>query len=443
MNTSYDLVILGQLESLKRGLVPFSGDKDEEGEDDKNEKDDEDGKEGDDEDDVVAIEGLQAKQLMDQIRKDVQEELQGFRRGTQLIDATDFDIDGRPWEAGVQPPKSPTKLPKTSETSFMADAGDAGNTVVLPRQAPVEEMVSVLRIRMKAMFKGGPNEAAGKLWDAIVGEIEDIDEEKGGIEFSVFPRALKDSVGIEIRSQLSAATLFRFLDHDDDNVICKSDMIKALARALELEKSTLKMLEETGEEVVEEPSSRAGHGKTMRHIVADRFLVAVCESMDRQQMTVRMAFTALASQTLKGKKKASDPKLFGTVTITKDMYVAFIRGMCPRELGKEDAESVLLYIDRNDDDKIGWDEFMESFVACYGRWLMRLKQTVARLADKVSNPAMKERYSTEVAKVNNVQRMMAAAFRQTKRTLAQQQEQESLSFLKAKGTRAEVKKQSK
>ena len=67
---------------------------------------------------------------------------------------------------------------------------------------------------------------------------------------------------------------------------------------------------------------------------------------------------------------------------------------------------------------------MESFVACYGRWLMRLKQTVARLADKVSNPAMKERYSTEVAKVNNVQRMMAAAFRQTKRTLAQQQEQD-------------------
>ena len=96
----------------------------------------------------------------------------------------------------------------------------------------------------------------------------------------------------------------------------------------------------------------------------------------------------------------------------------------PSTMCEEDAESVLLYIDRNDDDKIGWDEFMESFVACYGRWLMRLKQTVARLADKVSNPAMKERYSTEVAKVNNVQRMMAAAFRQTKRTLAQQQEQD-------------------
>ena len=67
----------------------------------------------------------------------------------------------------------------------MADAGDAGNTVVLPRQAPVEEMVSVLRIRMKAMFKGGPNEAAGKLWDAVVGEIEDIDEEKSRLKVSV------------------------------------------------------------------------------------------------------------------------------------------------------------------------------------------------------------------------------------------------------------------
>ena len=68
----------------------------------------------------------------------------------------------------------------------MSDAGDTGNTVVLPRQAPVEEMVSVLRIRMKAMFKGGPNEAAGKLWDAMVGEAEYIDEGKGGIEFNVF-----------------------------------------------------------------------------------------------------------------------------------------------------------------------------------------------------------------------------------------------------------------
>ena len=54
---------------------------------------------------------------------------------------------------------------------------------------------------------------------------------------------------------------------------------------------------------------------------------------------------------------------------------------------------------------------------------MRLKQTVARLADKVTNPAMKERYLAEVTKVNNVQRMMAAAFRQTKSTRARQEQQ--------------------
>ena len=136
-----------------------------------------------------------------------------------------------------------------------------------------------------------------------------------------------------------------------------------------------------------------------------------------------MAFTALASQTLKGKKRAENPTKFGTLSITSDMYVAFVRGMCPRKLGKEDAESVLLYIDRDADGQIGWDEFMESFISCYGRWLMRLKQTVARLADKVTNPAMKERYLAEVAKVNNVQRMMAAAFRQTKSTRARQEQQ--------------------
>ena len=241
-------------------------------------------------DEIVAIEGAQANQLMDQIRDEVEQELRGFRRGTQLFNATGFDIDSKPWEVGVREPTSPTltgaKLPTKNETAFMSDAGDAGNTVVLPRQAPVEEMVSVLRIRMKAMFKGGPNEAAGKLWDAMVGDAEDIDEDKGGIEFNIFPRLLKEAVGIEVRSQISAATLFRFLDHDNDNVICRSDMIKALARALELEKSTVKMLAEMGEEVVEDNASRGGHGRTMRHIIADRFLTAMCEAMDRQQMTV-------------------------------------------------------------------------------------------------------------------------------------------------------------
>ena len=63
-------------------------------------------------------------------------------------------------------------------------------------------------------------------------------------------------------------------------------MIKALARALELEKSTVKMLAEMGEEVVEDNVARGGHGRTMRHIIADRFLTAMCEAMDRQQMTV-------------------------------------------------------------------------------------------------------------------------------------------------------------
>ena len=92
----------------------------------------------------------------------------------------------------------------------MVDAGEKGNNVVLPRQAPVEEMVSVLRIRMKAMFKGGPNEAAGKMWDAMVGEIKDLDDEAEGIEFSVFPRAMKDSIAVEVRSNSRRPPSFAF-----------------------------------------------------------------------------------------------------------------------------------------------------------------------------------------------------------------------------------------
>ena len=412
--------IMGQLSALRHG-PPKPVDVLEK----KDEADDEAPSE--DEEDPVAIKGAQARQLMARLRGDVELELKGFRRGTQLVDATDFDIDGTPWEAGVRPPKSPkltgAELPESSVAQgFMADAGNAGNTVVLPRQAPVEEMVSVLRIRMKAMFKGGPNEAAGAMWDAMVGEVDQLDPEVGGIEFSVFPRAMKDSISVEVRSQLQAATLFRFLDMDKDKVISRSDMVKALARGLTLEKAAHEV-DGTGPEQAagKQGSSSAGHGQTMRHIIADKFLTSMCECMDRQQMTVRMAFTALVSRTLRGNQDSKDPEKFGALSITSREFVAFVRGMCPKSLNQEDADSVLLYIDRDADNKIGWDEFMESFVSCYGRWLMRLKQNSARLADKISMPGMKERYAEVANEIHNVQRMMAAAFRQTKASLAAQQ----------------------
>jgi Ca2+-binding EF-hand superfamily protein len=414
--------IMGQIEALQHGpalsTLPASmlGTMDDSAHD----------ADGSDEPDPVALKGVQAKQLMDQLRHDVESELRGFRRGTQLVNATNFDIDAKPWEAGTHEPVSPkltgAEMPEIVAQGFMVDAGEKGNNVVLPRQAPVEEMVSVLRIRMKAMFKGGPNEAAGKMWDAMVGEIKDLDDEAEGIEFSVFPRAMKDSIAVEVRSQLQAATLFRFLDMDNDKIISKQDMCRALARGLELEKDCAEESGVVGTSV--EPGGQvgsSGHGQTMRHIIADKFLTAMCESMDRQQMTVRMAFTALVSRTIKGRRDAKDAQKFGGLTISSREFVAFVRGMCPKALDDDDANSVLLYIDRDADDKIGWDEFMESFVSAFGRWLMRLKQTTARLSDKITMPGIKERHAAAVQEIHNVQRMMASAFRQTKSTMKAQE----------------------
>ena len=243
----------------------------------------------------------------------------------------------------------------------------------------------------------------------------DVAKREGGATFQEFPSSLDRALRVAIRNQMQALLLFRALDVDGDGVISKEDCGSALsasggddtAHGLNTARSrggapTARSDATAGGAV--SPGSRA---RVMQQdvVLADKYLAAVCDALDRQRVTVRGMFSSVVRQS--GRQGAGP--LASNAYVTEDEFKAFVRGWVPKPMGNKlvddsngIADCVLGQVDVNVDGAIGWDEFQSAFVACSGRRLLRLRLEAERLQES-RLPSLLPRYKSTVAAIGRCQ----------------------------------------
>eukprot|EP00949_MAST-11_sp_MAST-11-sp1_P005108 g5108.t1 len=212
----------------------------------------------------------------------------------------------------------------------------------------------------------------------------EVVEREAGITFSQLPLAMDKALGIIVRSELQALGIFRAIDADNDQVIMLSDAREMLTDPTD-------------------PETDADENAA-RMVAADLYLNKVCDVIDSRGASIRSLYSEL-------ERMAASTSPGG---ISKDDFIHFVRGWCPsdvaRTIGHKQQESILRAVDCNADDTIGWEEFQEAFVSCYGRRLLKLRKECIR-AKEARLPSMQQLYKDNVAEIGRVQQAMARAFR--------------------------------
>jgi hypothetical protein len=205
------------------------------------------------------------------------------------------------------------------------DEGLKEPPVLIPRHSPVPEMLAVLQtlagesleeaVQSGEMNSGGRNSVAGFLWQRMIENMEPaIAQREGGVTFQEFPTALQGAMNVVIRNQMQALFLFRALDVDGDGIISKTDCTDALQAGnsggggAQTSRSTTRSRSGAATSRSDRSSKSGGaaspgtRARVMQKdiVLADRYLAAVSDSLDRQRTTVKGIFASVVRQSGRG-----------------------------------------------------------------------------------------------------------------------------------------------